>query len=73
MEIITELDCMHIPRQSPSQALLTYLGTNNYYESIFPYSNETNFMRRLLLDLINLRPLSGEGSQTPWIYKGCTK
>jgi len=65
MEIITKLDCTPIPRQSPSQALLSDLVTNNYYESIFPYLNEKIFVCRLLLDLINLRLLSGEGSQTP--------
>lgn len=46
MEIITKLDCVHIPRQSPSQALVIYLVTNNYYGSILPYSEKNSFMHR---------------------------
>lgn len=62
MEIITKLDCMHIPRQSPSQALVIYLITNNYYGSILPYSEKKTVS---CTGLIILVPFSGEGSQTP--------
>lgn len=62
MEIITKLDCMHIPRQSPSQALVIYLITNNYYGSILPYSEKKTVS---CTGLIILVPFSSEGSQTP--------
>lgn len=65
MEIITKLECMHIPRQSPSQALLTYLVTNKYYEPIFSMLKQNKFHAQANLRVINLRPLSGKGCQIP--------